>query len=546
MEVENVVETPKKRNTKNKEQPVTEQATTDNSSYEFNSMRDIKTGLELYLGVDLIDLYGAEQLSAIVRDPIAHYDILREISLMLYSANGIYTNTVDYMTAMPTLDKIIVAHGKSKEKKRRNKEIVTSTLRTVKDKEFIRDALMRGMLEGVAFYYFETNNRPKNLQKMMTDYEVDRIVEINSVGMNASIISLPAKYTEIVGTKNGSYVIAFNLDYFDEAGGETSEKKLKKYPKEIRDAYEHRNVYNEEHGRWVVLDSQKTIVHKIRSTKQERYGRPLVLAAISDILYSDYFTNTKRNVLNEINNKIVYQTFPEGKDKGTCALTKAQQQAQHDTVKNAVLSKNNRGGISFFSVASGTKIDTVDTSNIDIFDDKYESNRNENIAAALGFAGSLLTGTGSGSYSAQTNNLELISAQLFQWIDQIESELNKCINAGIVQDANNWTEVRYLKTTYVNREKTVTFAKDLYLQGKGPLSLWASACGVSPDVFFAMLDQEIEDNVENKYPVHATSFTTSGNNDDKGGRPEDPESQNPNTLQSRSNNSNDAPKPSTK
>ena len=36
----------------------------------------------------------------------------------------------------------------------------------------------------------------------------------------------------------------------------------------------------------------------------------------------------------------------------------------------AVLNKNNRGGISFFSVSAGTKINTIDASNTDIFDDK--------------------------------------------------------------------------------------------------------------------------------------------------------------------------------
>jgi len=80
----------------------------------------------------------------------------------------------------------------------------------------------------------------------------------------------------------------------------------------------------------------------------------------------------------------------------------------------------------------------------------------------------------------------------------------------------------------------VEYAKELYLQGKGSLSLWASACGISQDVFFAMLDKELEDGIEDKYPVHKTSFTYS---DKKAGRPE---TDNPSdrTVQSRSNNGN--------
>lgn len=518
------------------------QQTKTNEFCSYNSFSTLST---YYFGLNIFDYYTQEQLESLVKDPISNNEILRKISLMLYSANGVYTNTVDYMTAMPTLDKVVVTHGKSIRKKRANKEKMISTLYTIKHKEIVRDALFKGMIEGIAFYYFETTTRPLSNQKIMTDYDVESIVEINELGINASVVALPVDYTRIVGIKNSSYVIAFNLDYFDDCTGESLDKKLRKYPKEIRDAYHKRKDTDSDNGNWVVLDNTKTIVHKIRSKRDEKWGRPLVLAAISDILYSDYFVDTKRNVLDEINNKIIYQTFPEGKEKGTSALTKNQQQSQHDAVKSAVMNKNNRGGISFFSVAAGTKINSIDPANTDIFDDKNESNLDDKIALDMGIAASLLNGTGSGNYSSQENNLDLLSSQLFQWIEQIESELNKCISANIIKDQKNWVECKYLPITNVNKTKMVGYAKDLYLQGKGSLSLWASACGISPEVFFALLDQELEEDVENKYPVHQTSYTLSSNSNNVGGRPETEDSANPNTLQSKANGSNNMPKPST-
>ena len=426
--------------------------------------------------------------------------------------------------------------------------MMLSTLRTIKDKEIVRDALFRGMLEGVAFYYFETAPRPYSTKKTMTDYDVDTIYEINEYGINASIISLPTDYTKIVGIRNSSYVIAFNLDYFDISPGESVEKKLRKYPKEIRDAYAKRRQgrNRNDNGNWVVLDNSKTIVHKIRSKREEQYGRPLVLAAINDILYRDYFTDTKRATLDELNNKVIYQTFPEGKDKGKSALTKEQQAKQHSDVKEAVMKKNNRGGTSFFSVASGTKLDTLDISNTDIFDDKNESNLDNKIALDLGFAGNALSGSGSGSYSAQESNLELVTAQVMQWIEQIENELNKCINANIIKDKRNWVECKYLPITHLNKKSMVNYAKELYLQGCGSISLWSAACGIRPDVFYSLLDDEIENGVYEKYKPHQTSFTMSGSSDgSKGGRPvtDDPSDK---TVQSRSNNGNALPSPSDK
>lgn len=510
---------------------------------EFCTMNSSLAYTYSYFGLNIFDLYSQEQLADLVRDPIANNEILRELSMILYGTNGAFTNTVDYMTAMPTLDKVIVTHGRSKNKKKQNKELMESVLRTIRDKEVIRDALFRGMIEGLAFYYFETTTTPTSRQKFMTDYDVDSVMEINELGVNASIVSLPTKYTKIVGRKNSSYVIAFNLDYFDIADGESREKKLRKYPKEIREAYEHRDKETT-NGNWVVLDSSKTIVHKIRSKREEPYGRPIVLAAISDILYGDYFTQTKRNVLDEINNRIVYMTFPEGKEKGTSALTKTQQEKQHNAVKGAVMNKNNRGGISFFSVASGTKISAIDTQNTDIFDDKYESNLNDKISLDLGIAGSLLNGVGSGTYSAQQNNLELLSAQLFQWIEQISAELNKCISANIIKDSKNWVECKYLPITHVNKKEMVGYMKDLWLQAGGSMSAYIASCGISPDAYYALLDEEIENGIYEKYKPHATSYTMSGE-DNTGGRPE---TDNPteNTVKSQANNGNSIPSPSDK
>ena len=183
-----------------------------------------------------------------------------------------------------------------------------STLKGIKHKEIVRDALFRGMVDGIAFYYFETTERPLSREKIMSNYDVERIHEINELGINASIISLSPDYTKIIGIRNSNYQLAFDLSYFDDCEGEEADRKLRKYPKEIRDKY-----YQGNHERWVVLDPTKTIVHKIRSSKEEPWGRPLALAAINDVLYGDYFTDTKRNVLDEINNFQVFMTVMNDK-----------------------------------------------------------------------------------------------------------------------------------------------------------------------------------------------------------------------------------------
>ena len=511
---------------------------------EFNSYSTSRTMSYSYSGLDILELYSPKVLMSMVRDPMTHNKELRQISRMLYNTNGTYTHTVDYLTAMLTLDKVISVKGKSKQEKKKNQEIMNEVLKSIKDKEFIRDALWRGMVDGIAFYYFETSRRPISNQKYYSDFDISQIVEVNDADVNVSIISLPTDYTRILHRINNYYQIAFNLDYFLINSNEPVERKLRKFPKEIRDAFQEKRNQNslKENGNWVKLNYHNTLVHKIRSEMSEPYGRPLVLAAISDILYNDYFTDTKRGVLDGINNKVFYQTFPEGKEKGTSALTTKQQENQHRTVKNAILTKENRAGSTVVSVAAGTQINMLDTSNTGIFDSKNEENLNDKIALDVGIAGALLNGVGSGSYAAQEQNLELITRQVCQWVDQISNELNKCISSTVIKDRDNKVEAHYLPITCVNQKIMVQNMKELYLQGCGSLTAWAAACGLSEEVFTALLDHEKEEKFSDKYLPHQTSFTLS-KNDNKGGRPE---TDNPkeNTIKSQGNNGNAMPSPS--
>lgn len=511
-------------------------------SYEFSSYYNRNTYSSLCFGLNLLDYYKPETLIKLVQDPMTHNEELRKLSLLLYGTNGSYTNTVDYMCALPTLDYVIVPYGKSKTKKKQNKDLMESTLRTIRHKEIVRDILFKLMIEGAAYYYFDTTERPLSRQKYLSDIDVEEIVEINDIGMNAYCHALPADYTKIVGMKNNSYVLAFNLDYFSHRL-ENADQAVKKWPKEIRDAWNAKNNGAQTSAKnWVVLDNNKTIAVKVRSKREERYGRPMILAAIRDILYKDYFTDTKRGILDDLNNRVIYETFPEGQVKGRSSLTEKQQKQQHDTIKEAIFKKNTKGGTNFFSVAAGTKIDSLDTQNTDLFDEKNENNINDNVALDLGIASALLNGVGSGTYAAQLLNIKLVASEIFQWIEQITEELNKVINKNVIQDGKYRCEVHYLPITHVTKDDVVKYAKDIYTQGKGSLAFWAAACGLPTEVFITMLDYELEEDWENKYPVHKTSFTQSPDDDDNGRPIEDNPTEK--TMQSRANNGNDMPSPS--
>lgn len=507
--------------------------------YEFNSFISPMDISSLF-SCGIYDYFSKEEIDSILRDPIGNHDAAIRLSNFVYTKNGIVSNSVDYMTALPCLDRILISKNKRNTKTvQANKALMKSVLEKIDDRQFIRNALFTDMLDGIAFFYFETKKKNYDKSKFMTDYDVENIVEINEFGINASIISLPWKYTKIVGKKNGRYVLAFNLRYFDDYTGDKLERKLRKYPEEIVKAYNSRNTRTTG-GDWVILDNDHTMCRKIKCKDSEPWGRSLIIAALADVLYKDYFTDTKRNVLDEINNKIIYQTFPEGKDKGSSSLTGKQQEQQHATVRQAVMNKNSRGGISFFSVAAGTKLDSIDVST-DIFDSKNESDLNDQISLDLGISSALIGAMTTGNYGASQSNLEMITAQLYVWVNEWQNELNYVINKNIIQNEKNRVEVYYFPTSFVNRKSFFDMMKGLYDVG-GSLSFLIASTGVDPDAYFSVLDEEIDNKIYEKYLPHLNSNTIS-KNDDVAGRPKT-ETPTENTIKSRDNGGNNIPSPS--
>lgn len=528
--VENVVETNS-----------VDTSTTSDTTYEFStySARGIS---EYYFGLDIFSIYSPKEISDMVESPMIHNHALRKLSNKLYSSNGLLTQCIDYCTSLPTLDYCVIPRGKNKSKREKNKNLMDSSLRSIHHKEVVRDALFKSMIDGVAFYYCVFASSKADNKKTMSDYDVEEILEINDVGVNMSVVPLPTDYTKIVGRKNSSYVLAFNLRYFEGLSQNELNRKLRLYPEEIRKGWAE---YNKGKGsnNWLVLDNTKTIVSKVRSRMEEAWGRPLCLAAIKNILYSAYFQDTCRGTLDEINNRIIFETMPEGKDKGSCALTAKQQQEQHNTVKSAILTKNQRNSTSFFSVAAGTKIDTIEA-DTSLLDEKNSSYIQDQIGIDLGFMANLLSGSGSGNYAAQQNNLQLLLSEILMWIEPITEELIKVINENVIKDKSNPVSLYYLPCSYITRKDFTTQMKELYLQGKGSLRAWIASTGFNSDAYLSLMDMELEEDFENKYPVHQTSFTQSSKDGNNGGRPEIDSPSSESTISSKANNSNDMPSPS--
>jgi ribosomal protein L16/L10AE len=180
---------------------------------------------------------------------------------------------------------------------------------------------------------------------------------------------------------------------------------------------------------------------------------------------------------------------------------------------------------------------------ISLLDEENENAIKEDVNEDIGFAAAALAGSSSGNYATATLNVEIVANNVFTWIENAVEELNKCLNYSVIRDGSYRIEFRVLPITFLNRDKMVKYFADLYARGKGSLMAWVAAVGVNAEDYISLMDYELEEDYENKYPVHKTSFTITGRDapeyEDVDGNPG-----NPSTESTVANNGNSSPAPS--
>lgn len=499
-------------------------------------------------GARCVAPYSIEQITEMAKDPMRHIVELRRWAKWAYYSNGTVTTAIDSLVSLHSLDYVVVVKpkkaGSTRKGYRANMDKMTSVLRAMRYKEVIRDGIFHDANDGMYVGYMETRTMPVDNRIALTDIDVQDITEINSSGINCTVISLPVAYTRIIGRRNNCYEVAFDLRYFNAMTESERKRKLQGFPRQIQEGWRRYNNNEFKSGEcWQRLDWRKTIVTKIKSSQNDPYGVPFAVAALDDIDYAKYFINAKRRVLDTVNSQIYYETFPEGRERGTSALSETQQKKQHDTVKQALTQRRNTNGVSFFSLASGTKMDKLPV-DLSLLDEQNENAIKEDVNEDIGVAASALSGSSAGNYATATLNMEIVSNNVFTWIEALVEELNKCLNYNVIKDSNYRVEFRVLPVTFVNREKQVKFYSDLYARGKGSLMAWIATAGFDVDDYLSLMDYELDEDFENKYPVHKTSFTVTGKDAPDDDVDKSTLSVNPSTQSTIANNGNASPSPS--
>lgn len=533
-----------KKNETNSVQPqqTDTQITEEKNSYYISNLIDVFSS-GLFRGDSAP--YSLTDIETIIGHPQYYPRKIRNLGKWAYNTNGAVRSGINKMSTMHYLTSFLYTQDTQCGSKRieAGKKSYQKALDDIQYKQFIRDCVRQLAIEGTICYYFETGNASKFYNNYMSELETTQVDEINSTQEFSRTIALPIDYCMRIGRYNNYDVVAFDLKYFDQFNDSEKKRQLLTMPKEIRDAYGYYKKHPTSKS-WKVLNYKNTIFQKIGSSVKDKWGVPLAITALDEIMYAKYFIDTKRGMLSNINNNILYEVFPmRGDGSGKSTLTEKQQQMQHEAIKTSVSQSSNKARTSVLSLAAGTQLNNIkiDTS---LFDDKNEKSIKDNIAESIGFSPSALYGgsKSSGSnYATALLNLELVANDVYAMIENICIDLDKCINSNIIKDDKMTIKIYISPTTVFNKDKMFDKLKTIYADCGGAVTPLVAATGVDPTVYFYISDYERANKFDEKYSPHQSMYTQSSKQN--AGRPSDDTSINDNTIVSKNNNANDSPSP---
>jgi hypothetical protein len=511
---------------------------------EINNMSQTQTFFYEALATGMVSI---DQLNLYVKFPMNYNRQIRTLSRQMYNSSGLYANVIDYMVNMASLDFVTTCYNNSAKNKKK-KKLFNQVLNKINHKKTTRDILMSLLIDGVYVGYLR-NTTPKNKNPITTTINVTSLWVLEGLSKDDSLMIQPLynDYIKIIGFQNNRYVAAFDMMYFHRFIGNGLIGEIKNFPPEFVKAY--LDYKKDATKRWFILDQDKTVVLKLKSNINEPWGRPLGLSALSDMLFSEEYTEGQRKNLKEVFGTVRYIVQPMGEKAGSSSLNKEQQQAQYDNFKNAVFantSDSKIGKTNVFAVAPGTEIGKLENDNSLIQNTLVKENINR-VSTDLGFASAALNGAGDkgASYGSLQVNLDLVLCQIYGILEEIDYEytyvLNKFINQKSDEDI---IYMKYLKTSHLTKDRDTKNAKELYTLGMGSLKMWIATCGFDPDVYLSMMQDEKDDGIYEKFSPHPTSFTMS---DDENHRPTKNNSELTQAgMDTKNYGGNQSPKPSTR
>lgn len=469
--------------------------------------------------ISLTDLY------KYLQNPYSNIKEIQKASKYLTNKHGVVKEALRSLKALPSLDYIISWSEIDDEKKLKNYERkVNDFLRDIDVKSFIRDSL------------FEVGEIG-TLVTCLRNKKYVQFLDIDDVRINKQ--------------RNGRWVVEYDLKTIK--SNRTVKDKLaiiESLPDEVTVANYNDYIKKGDDYRYVELSN--TDVINIDGNRNMPYGLPLTIGAWSALLQKEIIDQVERSVADRLLKSIVIvkgghldskNERPATKEMITTYFNEVSKLFKKTNGLNQSNSIDSSGtgvvGVPYFIDISTLKVDT------ELFKKELYEKIENDIYKGIGVSPELLSGSSAGgNYSSASINSEKFFRYIFTLLEKFEVIINRYIKQ--ILPKNVECKFIFSKSTMLDKDKYITHYKDFYLQTgvSKPYIELLTGLPYENVIGQAKFEKEYLKVEDYLYPPQ-NAYTQSTDGKDSGGRPTVDDPTNSNTQQSKTNNSNGNPKPST-
>lgn len=468
---------------------------------------------------DIIKEVDAKTLQKYFSNPDNYQSELQKLAEFYYVSNGETRIMYEMVESLPSMNysvKVCEQKGSSK-----NITLVDKALTQVGHKE-----LTRGLLKQTA--------------------GVGTTIGIwlgNKTGMYPYIFDDLDKVFPAV-RMNNQWQCILDLSMFDSMSDIMREIQFKNFSPYVTKAHYTSYLKDKNNMKYIELPIERTFVIRTGTFMyNQAFGTSWITAALGDILHKKKLKDVERAIANKIINSIVTLTIgrPGNKeyDPYTSQKIPAKTKRQITAAVKDALTRTQNGDVPVVTIPDYVSIDFPDISTNNL-NGKFED-VNADIQSSFGLSGTLMNGTGSNHAGAKLN-LGGFYSRIGVLLETIEKEVyGKLFNLILPSNQKDNFAIEYEKGIPLTTKERLDVLLNLNNKGFNLKAVLDTIGGVTFESFVSQTLYETDElKLQEKVKPYQSSSTMSSK-DAKTGRPENEDSENPNTLKNKGSDSNNVP-----
>jgi hypothetical protein len=457
-------------------------------------------------------------------------DYMQEINNLLtyyYIIDGNISQLYDLIFSLPELNYKIKTYNRTSSYEKDISAIKIALERTVKHKNLTRELLVQLANNGsVLGTWLGNKNEPY--------YNVFDNLD----------------YIYPYGNYKGKMVGVFDLSYIDTL---TTEQKTALYnnlkPLVTEAIYNkwknEKDLTKKTQLQLIVLPPDTSLVARTRVlSRNQRLGLPWGTQAIFDLQHKQKMKDLERAVADKIIRAIAIVKF-KGKDDNDNKVKDSVQKKVFASVKKALEKNTKNGGLTCIGLPDFASFESPEFKGADdiLNPSKYES-VNDDITTGTSVSSTLSNGKGS-NYASANLNLDMLYQKIGAMLEQIEEIYNQLIIIILGKNKGSNYYFEYDKQKPLTKKEKLDVYKGLSDKGFAIRPMVELIGGDFEDYIKESIYEIDNLELRKKIIPQLTSFTATDTESDEVGRPTDTTGENSNTVQTKEQDANNNPKPST-